>query len=137
MTTNTYQLSRPYQIAEDAMPVGYLTISEPTQYRMSHECAAWFHQYEIAPGVYPVYSRGRGQYGAPWLAVTVRAQVVGGCLIPMFGGVPIGSDDPIEREIGRIEDLERSSDFYAFQNDVAVPFSRFGTYESVELTEAA
>lgn len=92
--------------------VGYLTIPAGIVKRESFECAAWYRDHALVPGVYPVtlnISKLWDWNGERTVlferdcyltALDVPSTVVAAYLGTLWGGMPIGPDKAGPREVG-------------------------------------
>jgi hypothetical protein len=82
---------------------GYLEVQEVMRLRQHYEVAAWFRDFELTPGLYPVYY-GKYYGVTPVLFCHVPATVVAACLQSLFCGVGYGQDTAGKSAIGSEED---------------------------------
>jgi hypothetical protein len=90
---------------EKPVLVGRLRLTAPFVRRELYECAAWFRDHQLQPGLYPVIAariRGIGpKNGDMQLACRVPTTIVAAYFGTLWGGVAIGPDQSGPREVGK------------------------------------
>jgi len=64
--------------------IGTYTLEKPEVFQKLYECAAWYTDIEVQPGVYPVTTDGY------WLFVELPGVIVSDNFQSLFAGMPIG-----------------------------------------------
>lgn len=79
--------------------IGWLVASPGNRMTRSYETAAWYDEFEIDAGCYPVYEH-KGFNWAVCAARDLPATYVSGCRVSLYGGVAYGND-PAQANVGK------------------------------------